>query len=85
MMFLGPCWFARRPGGSLIPVDIFFRCFCFGFISLLNSEQGMGSKIYIGMVYIMSNIGVVVSPAVVFSSFCAFSFSLFQPFHISNS
>ena len=50
-------------------------------------EQGMGSKIYIGMVYIMSDIGVVVSPAVVFfsSSFCAFSFSLFQPFHISNS
>ena len=68
------------PGGSLISVY-------FGFSFMLYKEQRMGSKIYIDMVYIMSNIGVVVSPAVVFfsSSFCAFSFSLFQPFHISNS
>ena len=67
------------PGGSLISVYFGFS-FCF----IRNREWVL---IYIGMVYIMSNIGVVVSPAVVFfsSSFCAFSFSLFQPFHISNS
>ena len=84
MIFVSICWFAHRPRWYVNPCwYLFFDVFTSA--SLLNSEQGMGSKIYIGMVYIMSNIGVVVSPAVVFSSFCAFSFSLFQPFHISNS